>query len=106
MDRRESFFLLDLGGGFQVGFAEVGFFIFRLFFGNRREPFGREPGGLVFCALNFVSVPVFEDFFLGGRPADGFGARLGGVAVRALLLVLTVAKAATWAEPHPTAAAP
>jgi hypothetical protein len=78
------------------------FVISRSGFGGRNA-FGRKPGGDIFGALDFVRMPMFIDLFLGSTAHD-FGAGLGGLAVRSLLLA--VSQPAGRAETHSAPATP
>ena len=65
--------------------------------GLRGQALGRQAGGDVLGALDFVRVAVLIDLLRRGRAADGLGAGLGGVAVG---LLLAMAQAAAGAEAH------
>ena len=86
-DGRKGFFFLHLGGGGQVGLAEAAFVRQRRFWGFLGRALRGQAGGDVFGALNFVSMAVVVHLILHGGAADGLGAGLRGVAVRALLAV-------------------
>ena len=70
----------------------------------RGGAFGRQAGGDIFGALDFLRVAMIVNLFRRRRAADGFGAGLGGVAVGALRLA--VSQPAAGAETHSAAPAP
>ena len=100
-NRLKGFGLFDLCGGLEVGLAEIAFGYGRL---GRflRQSFRGQTGGDVLRALDFVGMAVVIDLVLNWRAAHGFGARLTGVTVLALL---AMAQTARRTKTH-TAAAP
>ena len=77
-------------------------------FGNT---FRRKASGLVFSALDFVSVALIVNAFLCGRTADGLGPGLSRVTVVMLVMLLmavavAMAQATAGAETHAAPATP
>src|SRR5207244_2845465 len=92
--RLEDLFFLYLSRSFKMRLAKILFAGGRRFGGFARQALGGQAGGDIFGALNFGGVAAIVDPVTDGLAADGFGAGLGGLAVRPL----GMAQAATGAE--------
>ena len=98
----ERLLFRDLGGRQQVRLAEV-LFLSRLQ-GLPGQPFRRQARGDILRPLDLMRVAVLINLLRRGGAADGFCARLLGIAIGLLLLLLPMSHPAAGAEAHATPA--